>query len=54
MLPPTDVNIHSRANQSAPADSSPCQASPLTDEGNIVPIVWLNGDWREEKREKLV
>lgn len=39
MLPPTRVNIHSRANQSTPADCSPCQPGPLTAEGHIVPIV---------------
>lgn len=42
MLPPTDVNIHSRANQKAPADRPSHQSGPLTDEGHTVPIVWVN------------
>lgn len=52
MLPPTDVNIHSRANRRAPADRPSGRPRPLSVEGHTAPIVWVNDGLRQEKREK--
>lgn len=39
MLPPTDVNIHSRANRRAPADRPSGRPRPLSVEVHTAPIV---------------